>query len=225
MTTPQIQISDIVKSYNKQGAGIPVLNEVSLRVEKGDFVVLLGKSGSGKSSLLNIIGLLDDFDKGNYLLYGEPVVNKNETRLAGLRNKYIGFIFQSYNLLPHKTALENVALPLFYRRIKYAERMQLAAACLEKVGMKHRADHYPAELSGGECQRVAVARALIGNPHIILADEPTGALDSSTGKEILSLFTRLNTEGITIIMVTHDEEIARSGRTILRIQDGKFAEV
>ena len=218
-----IEIANLYKSYRKGSNSIPVLKGISLQVNKGDFVALLGKSGSGKSSLLNIIGLLDHYDKGEYLLNQKEISFDSETQLSKLRNENIGFIFQSYNLLPFKNAAENVALPLYYRGVSYKKRMAAAEKILGLLEISERAKHYPSELSGGESQRVAIGRAIAGNPGLVLADEPTGALDSATGDTIMSVFETLNKQGITIIMVTHDEAVASRATSIYHIRDGQIS--
>jgi putative ABC transport system ATP-binding protein len=218
----QIEVSNIFKSYKKGENLIQILNGISMKVCKGDFIAILGKSGSGKSTLLNVLGLLDNFDEGEYKLKTKLLNTKKEGILTKLRSEHIGFVFQSYNLLAFKTAIENVALPLFYRGIPFKERTDRARRCLELVDMGHRLFHYPGELSGGECQRVAIARALIGKPDVILADEPTGALDSLTAEKILLIFSKLNYSGISIVLVTHDTSVASMAKTILKIEDGCF---
>lgn len=216
----RIELLNIDKSYQKGTQVLPVLRNVSLTVEAGEFITLLGKSGSGKSTLLNIIGLLDCPDSGRYQLLGQDTDTGSERKLAQLRNRHFGFVFQSYNLLPFKTAAENVMLPLFYRGTSRRDAMKLANEMLERIGIGHRATHLPFELSGGECQRVAIARALVGQPDILLADEPTGALDSVTGADILELFKELNDEGLTIILITHDPSIASRAHSVYRVHDG-----
>lgn len=217
-----LKISGVYKSYKKGELTFPVLTNVSLNICKGDFIAILGKSGSGKSTLLNVLGLLDDFDRGEYILKKQVIQTKSEALLSRLRNRHIGFIFQSYNLLAHKNAVENVALPLYYRRISLKEREHKAKRCLEILGMGNRLYHYPGELSGGECQRIAIARAIVGDPDVILADEPTGALDSVTAQNIISVLKELNNSGVSIILITHDEMVASSAKTIWTMQDGNI---
>ncbi len=213
-----IHLKDINKTY--QGA-IPlhVLKGINLDIERGELVSIMGASGSGKSTLLNILGILDNYDSGEYILDGTLIKNLSENRAAELRNKLIGFVFQSFNLINYKSALENAALPLFYQGISRRKRNMLAMEQLERMGIADRAHHLPSEMSGGQKQRVAIARALITNPSIILADEPTGALDSKTSKEVMDVFRQLNSEGITTVIVTHDPNIGAQTNRIIRISD------
>lgn len=199
---------------------IKALVSVDINVRKGEYVAFMGPSGSGKSTLMNIVGALDTPTSGTYILNGHDVSKMSESDLASIRNKEIGFVFQTFNLLPRYTALENVALPLVYAGVSKAERIKKAQKALEDVGLGNRANHRPNELSGGQRQRVAIARALVNNPSIILADEPTGNLDSKTSYDIMSLFKELNEKGNTIIMVTHEEDIASFARRIIRLRDG-----
>lgn len=199
---------------------LKVLRGIDLDIEKGELVSIMGSSGSGKSTLLNIIGILDNYDQGKYLLDGNLIKDLSETAAAEIRGKSIGFIFQSFNLVTFKNAMENVALPLYYQRVSRARRNALAMEYLEKVGLKDWAHHLPNELSGGQKQRVAVARALITKPKIILADEPTGALDSATSGEVMDLLVQLNKEGNTVIIVTHEQEIAEKTHRTIHIRDG-----
>ena len=219
-----IQLQDIHKTY--QGAQpLHVLKGITLHVDRGEFVSIMGASGSGKSTLLNILGILDNYDTGSYELAGVPIRNLSERKAAEYRNRMIGFIFQSFNLIAFKTAVENVELPLFYQGVVRRKRHQMALEYLERLGLLDWADHYPNELSGGQRQRVAIARALITRPQIILADEPTGALDSKTSVEVMQLLKQLNTdEGITQIIVTHDPGVARQTNRIIRIKDGVIEE-
>jgi putative ABC transport system ATP-binding protein len=199
---------------------VNALNETSFAIAPGEFVAIMGPSGSGKSTLMNLVGLLDRPSSGRLLLEGEDATRLGPDRLATLRNRQIGFVFQSYNLLARNTTLENISMPLLYSGVPRRMRRLRALAALDSVGLSHRIDHCPGELSGGEQQRVAIARAIVGDPALILADEPTGALDTRTGLSILNLFRELNRLGRTIIMVTHDEHVARHARRILSLQDG-----
>ena len=220
-----IELHDVTKVYQMGDVEVRALNGVSLGIERGELTAIMGPSGSGKSTLMNILGCLDQVTSGEYLLEGTRIATLNDDQLAEIRNRRIGFVFQSYNLLSRTTALDNVEVPLIYAGAGGRARRQKAAEALEAVGLGDRLHHKPNELSGGQQQRVAVARALINDPSIILADEPTGNLDTKTGLEIIALFQRLNEErGITVLYVTHDGEIARFTRRIIRLRDGKVVE-
>ncbi len=220
MAQPLIFVNDIGRKYVIGTEVIHALKSVSLSINKGEFVALMGPSGSGKSTLMNILGCLDTPNKGEYILNGINVSHMTDDDLAQVRNKEIGFVFQTYNLLPRSTSLDNVALPLIYAGTKKKERKERAKEALENVGLGNRQHHKPNELSGGQCQRVAIARALINNPSIILADEPTGNLDSKTSIEIMGLLEEIHRKGNTIVLVTHEESIALHAHRIVRMRDG-----
>jgi putative ABC transport system ATP-binding protein len=217
-----VEAQNLTKLYGTSETAVPALRDTSLQIASGEFVAVMGPSGSGKSTLMNLIGLLDEPTSGKLFLMGEDTIALSPDRLASLRNRQIGFVFQSYNLLARNTALENIEVPLVYARVGRAERLRRAKALLAAVGLEHRAQHWPTKLSGGEQQRVAIARALICDPALILADEPTGALDSRTGTEIMTLLQGLNRMGRTIIMVTHDEHVAHHASRIVRLRDGEI---
>lgn len=215
-----IKIEKLHKSYPIGKDKLHVLKGMDLHIKEGEFVSIMGSSGSGKSTLLNIVGLLDTHDEGNYYLNGKLIEKLDEKKAAILRNKFLGFVFQSFNLIAYKTALENVALPLYYKGLGRRERQKIALEYLDKVGIKERANHLPNELSGGEKQRVAIARALVTNPKVVLADEPTGALDSTTSHSVMELLKEINSEGMTVFVITHEEDIAAKTDRIVRLVDG-----
>ncbi len=218
-----LRLSKLNKYYKVGAHSLHVLRDVDLEIGEGEMVAIMGSSGSGKSTLLNILGILDDYDSGEYWLGDTLIKNLSETKSANYRNRFLGFVFQSFNLLPFKTAMENVALPLYYQGVNRRRRNQMAMQYLERVGLADWADHTPAEMSGGQKQRVAIARALIGKPRMILADEPTGALDSTTSGQIMELMAEINRSGITVLIVTHDPEVAAKTPRTIRIHDGKIA--
>lgn len=219
-----IKMTDLVKTYHIGGEKLMALNKVSLTINKGEFVSILGPSGSGKSTLMNIIGCLDMTTSGGYTLSGQKVANLGEKELARIRNKEIGFIFQSFQLLPRLSALQNVELPMIYAGVPADERRRRAKEMLERVGLGDKLPNLPTQLSGGQQQRVAIARSVVTEPSVLLADEPTGALDQKTGAQIMELFKELNKEGRTIVMITHDKHIASFSSRILNIIDGKISE-
>ncbi len=217
-----IDLKDIYKIYSDGDSEIRALDGISLNIKEGEFVAIVGQSGSGKSTCMNIIGCLDVPTSGSYHLNGIDVSTMKDDELAVIRNQALGFIFQQYNLIPKLTLLENVELPLVYRGYPPQKRRELALLALSRVGLEDRAKKFPSQLSGGQQQRVSIARALAGNPKVILADEPTGALDSKTGKDVLDFLKKLNSDGTTVVMITHDNEIASQAKRIVRISDGKI---
>lgn len=220
MTAPLIEANNLVKLYHMGDETVHALDGVSFSVPRGDYCAIVGPSGSGKSTMMNILGGLDTPTSGRIVIDGSDIATLSDEQLAGFRNRTIGFIFQSFNLLPRLSALENVELPMIYGGVLPKERRERAAELLHRVGLGERMSHRPTQLSGGQQQRVAIARALAGRPALVLADEPTGALDTNTGKEILALFSQLNTEGATIVIVTHDHEVAAATRRTIEMRDG-----
>lgn len=219
-----IRLRNLTKSYPVGDGRLEVLKGIDLHIREGEFVSIMGSSGSGKSTLLNVIGILDDYDGGEYALNDLPIRDLSENTAADYRNRFISFVFQAFNLLRFKTALDNVALPLYYQGIKRRERHQIAREYLAKVGLADRENHHPHHMSGGEQQRVAIARSLVSNPKVILADEPTGALDSATSRHIMELLTEVNEAGITVLLVTHERDIAEMTHRIIHMKDGLIEE-
>jgi putative ABC transport system ATP-binding protein len=219
-----IEIKDLHKSYKMGSNSLHVLKGINFKVDEGELVAIMGSSGSGKSTLLNILGMLDGADSGEYTLDNVPIKNLSETKAAQYRNKFLGFVFQSFNLINYKSALENVALPLYYQKVPRKERQEKALQYLDRVGLKPWANHLPSELSGGQKQRVAIARAMAAEPKVLLADEPTGALDSTTSYEVMDLIQKINDEGNTILVVTHEEDIAHMCKRIVHLKDGVIVE-
>ena len=219
-----IRIKNLHKSYEMGSNSLHVLKGIDFNVSEGELVAIMGSSGSGKSTLLNIIGMLDNYDKGSYELDNILIKDLDETKAANYRNKFLGFVFQSFNLINYKSAVENVVLPLYYQGIKRKEREKIALEYLDNVGLKNWASHLPSELSGGQKQRVAIARAMVSKPKVLLADEPTGALDSKTSTEVMSLIQEINNSGKTILVVTHEGDIAKMCKRIVRLKDGVIVE-
>ena len=219
-----LELKNIVKNYSQGDGEVPVLKGVSLTVERGDYLAVMGPSGSGKSTLMNIIGCLDRPSSGVYLFDGQDILSMNDNELSEIRARKIGFVFQSFQLLPQETALQNVMLPLSFAGVKRSERREIAMKALTRVGLQERVDFYPTQLSGGQKQRVAIARALVNNPELILADEPTGALDQKTGASVLDLFEKLNREGVTVVTITHDAKVGARAKKLLHIVDGEILE-
>lgn len=219
-----IKLSGLRKSYASGGGRLEVLKGLDLHILPGESVAIMGSSGSGKSTLLNVLGLLDGFDEGSYLLADQDIKDLPEVESAGIRSRTLGFVFQSFNLLETKDAIENVALPLYYQQVRRAERMEQARAMLDRVGLGDRGDHRPSQLSGGQKQRVAIARALVSNPKVILADEPTGALDTATSHEIMDLLDEVQQSGITLVVVTHEPDIAERMQRTIYLRDGRIVD-
>ena len=219
-----LELKHIFKNYMQGKMDIPILTDISLNVEKGEYLAIMGPSGSGKTTLMNLIGCLDKPTSGAYILNGKDILTCTDNELSDIRLEHIGFVFQSFNLLPKQSALENVFLPLIYAGVPKKERIERAKAALERVGLGDRLDFKPAQLSGGQQQRVAIARAIVNKPTILLADEPTGALDSTSGAQVMELFQKLNDEGMTIIMITHDAGIASHAKRLAIIRDGILSE-
>lgn len=215
-----IRLEGIVKSYGTADRPVPVLHGVDMEMERGEYVAIMGPSGSGKSTLMNIIGYLDRPTAGTYLFDEEDLTRANDEQMARIRNEKIGFVFQSFHLMPGRTAWENVALPLIYRGVSRPERRERARAALVRMGLEDRVDFYPKQLSGGQCQRVAIARAIVTEPELLLADEPTGALDTASGAQILDIFDELNRNGMSIMMITHETEVAGRAGRVMHIRDG-----
>ncbi|MDO5425669.1 MAG: ABC transporter ATP-binding protein [Eubacteriales bacterium] len=219
-----LELDHIYKDYIQGSMVVPVLKDITLHVEEGEYLAIMGPSGSGKSTLMNIIGCLDKPTKGNFMLDGQDMLKVKDGKMADVRLHSLGFVFQTFQLLPKESAIDNVALPLIYAKVPKRERMRRAAAALDKVGLSERLYFQPNQLSGGQKQRVAIARAMVNNPKILLADEPTGALDSKSSKQVLELFGKLNEEGVTVIMITHDSGVAKCAKRVVDIFDGEISE-
>lgn len=217
-----LDLHDICKSYLQGKEPVPVLHDITLQVDEGEYLAIMGPSGSGKSTLMNIIGLLDKQTSGSYFFDGQDMAQCSDNQLSGIRNQKIGFVFQNFNLLPHQSVLENVALPLLYAGVRKKDRLVRAKEMLTRVGLEDRVNFKPTQLSGGQKQRVAIARAMVSHPRLLLADEPTGALDTRSGEQIMELFAQLNAEGVTIVMITHELEIAQHAQRIVTIRDGRL---
>ena len=217
-----LELKSVYKNYNRGKTEVPVLKDICLQVEKGEYLAIMGPSGSGKTTLMNLIGCLDVPTQGEYLLDGKNIGQLDDNALAQIRNKYIGFVFQNFYLLPKMNALDNVALPLLYAGVNQKERRERAAEALKAVGLEERVNFMPNQLSGGQCQRVAIARAMVGNPQLLLADEPTGALDTASGNQIMDIFRELSSKGMTIIMITHEQSVAERADKIYKILDGRL---
>ena len=217
-----LELKSVYKNYNRGKTEVPVLKDICMQVEKGDYLAIMGPSGSGKTTLMNLIGCLDVPTQGEYLLDGKNIGQMDDNALAEIRNKYIGFVFQNFYLLPKMNALDNVALPLLYAGVNQKERRERAAEALKAVGLEERMNFMPNQLSGGQCQRVAIARAMVGNPQLLLADEPTGALDTASGNQIMDIFRQLSSKGMTIIMITHEQSVADRADKIYKILDGRL---
>ncbi len=220
-----VEMKNVCKTYEQGKLEVPALQDVNLQIREGEYLAIMGPSGSGKSTLMNLIGCLDQLTSGTYMLDGQDISKCSDNEMSEIRLRKIGFIFQSFQLLPYQSALENVALPLTYAGVSRRERLERAAEMLARVELSDRLDFKPTQLSGGQKQRVAIARAMINHPKILLADEPTGALDSKSGKQIMDLFERLNQEGVTVLMITHDANIAKNAHRMATIYDGKLSEV
>lgn len=219
-----LELNNIYKNYYQGKMEVPVLKDVSLHIQEGEYVAIMGPSGSGKSTLMNIIGCLDKPTEGSYILENKDILTLKDNDLSQVRLKSIGFVFQNFNLLQRQSAIDNVALPLLYAKVPKQKRNEIARKALERVGLEDRMEFKPNQLSGGQNQRVAIARAIVNNPKVLLADEPTGALDSQSGEQVMDIFRRLNQEGVTIVMITHEREIAEHANRIIMIRDGKIVD-
>ena len=219
-----LELDHIYKDYIQGSMVVPVLKDINLHVDQGEYLAIMGPSGSGKSTLMNIIGCLDKPTKGSFVLNGQDMLKLKESKMADVRLYNLGFVFQTFQLLPKETAIENVALPLIYAKVARKERMRRAEAALTKVGLSDRLHFQPNQLSGGQMQRVAIARAIVNNPKLLLADEPTGALDTKSGAQVMELFQKLNDEGVSVLMITHDPEIAAHAKRVVMIRDGELQE-